>query len=211
MNVAENIEKNKIIAILRGFSPEENIEIITALYEGGVRLAEITLNTPDALKSIKAACSLKMKGLEIGAGTVLTPDQAESAIQAGATYIISPGTDVATIKKSKELGAMSIPGALTPSEVITAYQSGADFVKIFPSILGPDYIKDLLGPLDQVKLVPTGGVNTENIISYLEAGAVAFGMAGELLKSNGDNRFHDITRNAQTYMDLVKSHEANQI
>ncbi len=206
MDVLSEIGKHKIVAILRGYSVDDTLKILKALYYGGIRLAEVTLNTPNALECIEKASKMDAPGFCIGAGTVLNAQQAQQAVEAGAQFIISPGLDVATIKKTKELGAISIPGAFTPTEVQAAHQAGADIVKIFPSVLGPGYIKDLLGPLDQVKVMPTGGVNSGNIEAYLKAGAFAFGVAGELLKSEntGEQRLQDISNNARRMTGLMK-------
>ena len=208
MTELEKIVEHKIVSIIRGYAVSQTLEIVNALYDGGVRLVEVTLNSPNVLESISKISAMNKEGLLVGAGTVLNVGQTRAAVDAGARFIISPGTDIETIEKTKELGIVSIPGAFTPTEVITASNAGADVIKIFPSVLGPGYIKDLRGPLDDVKLMPTGGVTVENIPVYLNAGAVAFGIGSSLLKSEnqGEAKLEDIRQNAADFVKAVEDH-----
>ena len=207
MSVLSHILNHKIVAILRGFKVEDTLDIAEALRLGGVHSVEVTLNSPDALKSISALRSKFNSDMQIGAGTVLTAEQARKAIDAGAAFIISPTLDFETIETTKGLGAVSMPGAFSPTEILQAHHAGADIVKVFPSILGPQYIKDVRGPLDHIRLMPTGGVTVENIPAYLKSGAVAFGIGGGLLKSDrrSEDRLTDITQNARNFVNALKN------
>jgi 2-dehydro-3-deoxyphosphogluconate aldolase/(4S)-4-hydroxy-2-oxoglutarate aldolase len=149
----------------------------------------------------------------LGAGTVLTPDDAINAVEAGAQFIVSPSTSIATIEAAKSRGVVVCPGALTPTEVVTAWQAGADIVKIFPaSVMGPKYLRDLHGPLPDVRFMPTGGVNLDTARAYLENGAVALGVGGDLINAklmeSGD--FAEITRRAQGFRQIVREFRSHQ-
>lgn len=186
MTVLDQIKQHRLVAILRGCEPDHILPIAEALYAGGIRLLEITLNSRDALKAIEAASTRLTDKLLIGAGTVLTPDEAEAAINAGARFILSPMLDLPTMEKTLGLGAVSIPGAFTATEILTAHRNGAGIVKVFPASVGPAYFRDLRGPLPQIPLMPTGGVNLENIRHFQKAGAAAYGI-GSALVSPVDN------------------------
>jgi 2-dehydro-3-deoxyphosphogluconate aldolase/(4S)-4-hydroxy-2-oxoglutarate aldolase len=181
MTSLEQILRYKIVAILRGCAPERVMDIVAGLAEGGVRLLEITLNSPGALDLIRQVSGTMGDRLLVGAGTVLTPAEAELAIDAGAKFILSPSLDVETIQVTKELGAVSVPGAFTATEILMAWRNGADIVKVFPASVGPSYLRDLRGPLPQIRLMPTGGVNLNNIREFRAAGAVAFGIGSALV------------------------------
>ena len=206
MTTLQKILEHRLVAILRGCEPDQIIPIAEALYAGGIRLLEITLNSRDALKAIKAASTQLGEKLLIGAGTVLTPDEAEAAINAGARFILSPSLDIPTIHRTLELGAVSIPGAFTATEILTAHRNGAGIVKVFPASVGPAYFRDLRGPLPQIRLMPTGGVNLENIRQFQKAGAAAFGI-GSALVSPVDkltpSYLHDLTTNAAAYVAAI--------
>lgn len=178
----EAIKENQITAIIRGAKTESIEDIASALHKGGVKTLEITMETPNVLKVIE---NLRMKygnELTIGAGTVLDAETARAAIMAGAQFIFSPTVNIETIKMSKRYGVISIPGALTPSEIITAYESGADIIKVFPAdSMGPEYLKNIAGPFPYIPLMPTGGITLDNIKTYKEYGAVAFGVGSALV------------------------------
>lgn len=181
MTVLERILHHKIVAILRGVPPDAVPDVASALHDGGIRCLEITLNSPRALIVIQSL-SVKMGDkLSIGAGTVLDAAEAQQAIDAGARFIISPALDIPTIQYTRRANAVSIPGAFTATEILTAYRNGADIVKVFPASVGVGYFKDLRGPLPQIPLMPTGGVSLENIRDYHRAGAVAFGVGSALV------------------------------
>ncbi len=188
MPALEQILEYKIVAILRGCVPDRLPDIAAALAEGGVRLLEITLNTPGALESIRQLAGAMGDRILVGAGTVLTAAEAEAAIDAGARFIISPSLDIETIRRTRQLGAISIPGAFTPTEILTAYRNQADIIKVFPAgSSGAPYFKELRGPLPHIPLMPTGGVTLDNIRDFKAAGAVAFGIGSALTHPGQEN------------------------
>jgi len=175
------ILENKIVAIIRGVRPDAVPDVAEALHAGGIRCLEITLNSPDALAVIRDLTARMGDRLLVGAGTVLDAVEARAAIEAGARYIISPALDLPTIEITRQLQAVSIPGAFTATEILTAYRNGADIIKVFPASVGAGYFRDLRGPLPHIPLMPTGGVSLENILDYHRAGAVAFGIGSALV------------------------------
>lgn len=185
--VIEQIRKNKVIAIVRGASPEACFPIAEALYAGGIRLMEITFNQkkPESWAETARTVGELARAFEgrliIGAGTVVSPEQVEMIYQAGGKFIISPNTNTAVISATRERGLVSIPGAMTPTEILAAHDAGADFVKLFPAgDLGTSYLKAILAPLGHIELLATGGINAANAKSYLDAGAVGLGVGGAL-------------------------------
>lgn len=194
-NLLAELLKKKIVAIIRGVSSENIVPVGEALYRGGIRFMEVTFNaaslqaSEDTLESIRRLREHMVPDMHIGAGTVLTVIQAELACDAGAEFIISPDTNPEVIRRTKELALLSMPGALTPTEVQTAWTAGADVIKIFPaSAVGPGYFKALQAPLSQVKLAAVGGVDDTNIRSFCKAGAAAFGIGGSLVSSDRVSR-----------------------
>ncbi|MEG9294822.1 bifunctional 4-hydroxy-2-oxoglutarate aldolase/2-dehydro-3-deoxy-phosphogluconate aldolase [Mangrovibacillus sp. Mu-81] len=184
MDVLSTIKQEKMIAIIRGSRPGDALAISKALYKGGVRAIEITLNSPGALTSIEKVRSELGDDLAVGAGTVLDPESARSALLAGAQFILSPSLNTETIKMTKRYGAVSIPGAFTPTEILQAYEEGGDIIKVFPaSSLGPDYVKDVHGPLPQIPLLPTGGIDLNNIADYIAKGAAGVGLGSSLVNT----------------------------
>ncbi|MFD1066879.1 bifunctional 4-hydroxy-2-oxoglutarate aldolase/2-dehydro-3-deoxy-phosphogluconate aldolase [Oceanobacillus locisalsi] len=186
MNTLETIYHHKIIAIIRGAKKEDLLQIGAALKEGGVRLIEVTLNSPGAIEGIQQLKETFGAEMKVGAGTVLDPESAKAAIDAGADFILSPTVSKETIKITKRYGKVSIPGAFTPTEILTAYETGADLVKVFPASIGAGYIKDIRGPLSHIPLVPTGGVDENNISDFQKAGAVAFGIGSSLVNTKAE-------------------------
>lgn len=182
MNSLSIITKNRIVAIVRGAAPAEVLRIAHALYEGGIRILEITLNSPNAYAAIEEVTGQMGRELLVGAGTVMDARSAKKAIAAGATFILSPTLDKGTIRATKKHGAVSLPGAFTATEILAAYNYGGDIIKVFPaSSVGPKYFKELRGPMPYVPLMPTGGISAANIREYRDAGAVAFGIGGALV------------------------------
>lgn len=181
MTPLAHILEHKVVAIARGADPKSLLQIAEALYAGGVRMMEITLNSPGALASIEEVAGAMRGRLLVGAGTVLDPETARAALLAGAQYIISPTLNKKTIRMTKRYGAVSIPGAFTATEVLAAYEAGGDIIKVFPASVGATYFKDLAGPLPFIPLMPTGGVSLENIRDFQKAGAVAFGLGSALV------------------------------
>jgi 2-dehydro-3-deoxyphosphogluconate aldolase / (4S)-4-hydroxy-2-oxoglutarate aldolase len=170
-----------VLAVLRAPSGQAAVLAVDALLAGGVTGIEITYSTPDAAESISEIARRHGAAVYLGAGTVLTAEQANEAVDAGASFLVSPGTDETLVPAMKETGAAVFTGALTPSEVMTALRIGVDAVKIFPASLGgPGYLKSLRGPFPQVPFMPTGGVSAGNIKDWFAAGAVAVGAGSEL-------------------------------
>lgn len=188
MDSLNAIYSHKVFAILRAVPFDHLIPIADALYAGGIRLLELTLNSPKALEGIAVLTDhFKYKGPDeamlVGAGTVLNAEAARNAIAAGARYIISPNTDPATIRQTLDLGSLSLAGAYTPTEIVQAYNAGAHIVKVFPAS-SVSYFKDVRAPLNHIPMMPTGGVSIENIKDFKAAGAVAFGIGSSLVKAN---------------------------
>lgn len=183
MDTLSKILDNKIIAIIRGANPDDVLKIAQALHEGGVNTLEITMNSPRALSVLEEVSRQMEDKVQVGAGTVLDAETARTAILAGAKFIISPTVNPETIRMTKRYGAVSIPGAFTPTEILSAYELGGDIIKVFPARLGPGYIKDLRGPLPHIPLLPTGGVTLGNIREFIEAGAVGCGIGSALVNT----------------------------
>jgi 2-dehydro-3-deoxyphosphogluconate aldolase / (4S)-4-hydroxy-2-oxoglutarate aldolase len=202
------ILQNRIVAILRGCDPEQIVPVASALYEGGVRALEVTLNSDDAFGAIEELSDRLGDRLLIGAGTVLDAAEATSAIAAGARFIISPSLDVNTIRRTLDLGVLSIPGAFTATEILTAYRFGAGIVKVFPASIGPAYFRDLRGPFPQIPLMATGGVGIDNILAFHRAGVAAFGIGGGLLNpagSPGMDYLERLTAAAKAFVSTLNS------
>jgi len=180
MSVLNLIIKHKIVAIIRGAQPGDVLDIVNALNNGGIHAVEITLNSAYALQVIKDVADAVKDTMIVGAGTVLNASSALAAIDAGAQFIISPSFDIETINTTKNRGVVSIPGSYTATEILKAYDAGADIIKVFPAS-NPQYIKDIRGPLSHIPLMPTGGVNISNIAAFQDAGAVAFGIGSSLV------------------------------
>jgi len=182
MSTLNDILEHKIVAILRGANPADVLKISEALYNGGIRILEITMNSTNPLQVIEELTARFGDKMVIGAGTVLDTQMAKDAVAAGAKFILSPIVDVDVIKAAKDLGVIAIPGAHTPTEIAHAYKNGGDIIKVFPAT-SPGYIKEILAPLNHIPLLPTGGINLENIKQYLQAGAVGFGMGSALVNT----------------------------
>jgi 2-dehydro-3-deoxyphosphogluconate aldolase/(4S)-4-hydroxy-2-oxoglutarate aldolase len=181
MSTLRFIYDNKLVAVIRGASPSNIVDVASALREGGINILEITAETPGFLSMIEQVAGA-FDDILVGAGTVLDPETARVAILSGAKFIISPIVNPETIKLTKRYNVVSISGAMTPTEILTAYESGADIIKVFPAnILGPSYLKDVHGPLPHIPLMPTGGVNLANVQEYFKNGAVAVGLGSSLV------------------------------
>jgi len=213
MDVKSFIEENKIICICRKIYGEDLLKLANALYEGGIKLMEVTFDQADPECEKKTGEAIAMLNRELGdkmrfgAGTVLSKSQVDAARAAGAEYIISPNVNTEVIRYTKELGMVSIPGAMTPTEIITAHETGADFVKLFPTVwLGLRYIKDIKGPISHVKLLGTGGLNEENLGEYLAAGMIGAGISGRLVdkKLREEGNYAEITARAKKFMEIAK-------
>lgn len=210
--VLEKILQGKIIAIVRGVKPDKMLKTVEALYNGGIRLLEVTFDqkSDETIEETKTSLELISKHYSdkilLGAGTVVSVDQVNTAVKCGAEYIISPNTDINVIKKTKELGKISIPGAFTPSEALTAYNAGADIIKLFPAgLLGPAYLKALMGPLGHIPFVAVGGINVNNVKEFLDMGAKGVGVGGNLVnvKAINNGEYNKLTEVAQQYIQEV--------
>ena len=211
--VIKAIEEEKLIVIVRGVEKEKLIPLAEAMYEGGVRLLEITYDAKGIVTDEETAENIKMLAthfegrMYIGAGTVLKESQVQLTKNAGGTFIISPDTNTDVIKKTSELGLVSIPGALTPSEIQKAHISGADFVKLFPvTSMGVEYVKAVSAPLSHIKLLAVGGVGLDNIPDYLKAGVSGFGLGSNIIdkKALDEGDYKTITELAKQYTMAVK-------
>lgn len=202
-----------IIAVVRADSGGDDlVHVVEAVAAGGVRAIEVTLTTPGALQCIEQATrALQGADALLGAGTVLDAESCRLAILAGAQYIVTPTLSTAVIQMARRYGKPIFCGAYTPTEILTAWENGADFVKVFPAnIGGPDYIKAIRGPLPQIPLVPTGGVELDNIGAFLKAGASALGVGGNLVpkKLLAARDFAGITENAKLFAAAVQAARA---
>lgn len=171
-----------IVAVIRAESPDLLVDVAESLLAGGVSVMEVTFTVPRALRVLEQVADKLGDRVLLGAGTVLDAETARAAFLAGAEFIVSPSTNVEVIRMCRRYGKLAMPGAFTPTEVVTAWQAGADIVKIFPSdIVGPKYLKLLKAPLPQVRLMPTGGVNLQTAQEFLQCGACALGVGGALV------------------------------
>ncbi len=214
--VIEKIKKTKMIAILRALPEDKIIPTVKAILDGGADLVEVTFDhtSPEALaKTPKMISMIKNHfgdAVEVGAGTVLDCNDVCAARNAGATFLISPNSDESVIKTTKKLGLVSLPGALTPSEICNAYNWGADFVKVFPIIGKPDeYIKAIKAPLKHIPMLAVGGVNLENTAAVFNAGACGIGIGSGLVKATEVEEFKTakdfavITERTKKYMEII--------
>jgi 2-dehydro-3-deoxyphosphogluconate aldolase / (4S)-4-hydroxy-2-oxoglutarate aldolase len=200
-----------IVAVVRFSEPEPLVEVFKALAEGGVIVAEVTLTVPNALDVIREAKQQLGDRVLLGAGTVLDPETARAAILAGAEFIVAPNLNLEVIKLCRRYDKLVMPGAFTPTEIVAAWEAGADIVKVFPAeIVGPAFFKAVRAPLPQVKLMPTGGVDLTIASEFLKAGAVCLGIGGQLVdaKAVATGDFAKITELAKQYVEIVKQHRS---
>ncbi len=208
----KRILEGGIVAVVRADSGELLTQVVKALAEGGVTAAEITFTVPNAIEVIKQVKRELGDSIVLGAGTVLDPETARAALLAGAEYLVSPTVNLEVIKLCRRYDKAVMPGAFTPTEVLTAWEAGADVVKIFPSdVGGPPYLKALRGPLPQIKVMPTGGVDLNTAEAFLKAGACCLGVGGSLVEPQaiaaGDfGRIRDL---AAKYVEIVKRFRAS--
>lgn len=196
-----------VVAVLRAPTGEMLADVAAALLAGGVEAVEVTFTVPGAHRVIEHVADRLGDKILLGAGTVLDPETARAALLAGAEYIVTPTVNVNVIELCRRYDKAVLPGALTPTEVLTAWEAGADIVKIFPSELtGPGYLKALRGPLPQVRVMPTGGVNLQTAADFLRAGACALGIGGSLVepKAVANRDLARIESLARQYVEIVK-------
>lgn len=208
------VEAEKVIAIVRGAAPEQCLKVAQALYDGGIRLMEVTYNQKDpaswqATADAIGAIAKEFEGrMLVGAGTVTNTELVEMTAKAGGRFIISPDCYPDVIRRTLELDMVSMPGALTPTEVMQAHRAGADFVKLFPlGNLGVAYAKAVMAPISHVKLLAVGGVNENNVAEFLKAGLVGAGIGGNLANKKwiDAGEYHKITETARKLVEAVKS------
>ena len=197
-----------LVAIIRAPSSEELVRVARSLYEGGIDVIEVTFTVPGVLDVLSAVRRELGDKVLLGAGSVLDPETARAALLAGADFIVSPTVNPEVISLCKRYGKLVMPGAFTPTEILTAWQAGADIVKVFPAeIGGPAYLKAIHGPLPQIRLMPTGGVNLQTLPDFVKAGACAVGLGSSLVESRalreGDmQRIRDL---AAQYVEQIRA------
>ena len=210
--VIKTILSKKLIAIVRGLDEEKMIPLAKALCDGKINMIEVTFNQADpasfssTANAIRAISKQFGSAILAGAGTVCTKEQLELAADAGALYIITPNTNPELIAEVRKMGLVSIPGAFTPSECMIAHNAGADFVKLFPiGNLGPEYLKAVRAPLSHIRFLGVGGINENNVKDYLAAGALGFGVGGNLVNKDwiAAGEFDKITALARKYVEAV--------
>lgn len=207
-NILEALKATGVVAVIRADKAEDLMDVARALREGGVKFIEITMTVPGALSVIeKATNALKNQDVFIGAGTILDAETARMAILAGAAYIVSPVFRPEVIATCKRYSVPVMPGAMTPTEILNAWEAGADVVKVFPAgVGGPQFFKDLKGPLPHIEVMPTGMVNRETAPQFIRAGACAVGAGSELVGKPliAAREFGKITANAREFITLVR-------
>ena len=196
-----------VVAIVRVSSAREAMEVCGAIAKGGVKPIEVTMTVPGAIDVIKEFRKVVGDEVLVGAGTVLDPETARAVILAGAEFIVTPTLNLKVIETCHRYGKVVIPGTFTPTEILTAWEAGADIVKVFPAgVVGPKYLKDIRGPLPQIRLTPTGGVTLENTPDFIRAGAVAVSVATALVNKKAviEKKYDVITENARKFIEAVK-------
>jgi 2-dehydro-3-deoxyphosphogluconate aldolase/(4S)-4-hydroxy-2-oxoglutarate aldolase len=193
-----------VVPVVRTSSAESAVLAIEAVYRGGIRAAEITMTVPGAIKALEKLADAFGDKLVLGAGTVLDPETARICMLAGAQFFVTPALNLKTIEMAKRYSKIIMPGALTPTEIVTAWEAGADFVKVFPcgALGGAKYIKALKAPLPHIEMVPTGGVSLENTADFLKAGAAAVAVGAELIdaKTIGEGRYEVFEERARRFL-----------
>lgn len=205
--IKAEIERLGLMPVLRAPSEAAGHALVEAMIAGGVTVMEVTMTVPGAIDLLRALKKKYGGRLLLGSGTVTTAAQAAATIEAGAEFVVSPSLHPEVINKTKELGKVSIPGALTPTEVITAWNTGADYVKIFPcsAVGGASYLKALLAPFPELQLIPTGGVTQQTAADFLKAGARALGVGSDLVnaKAIAEGRPEVVTNAARAYLEII--------
>ena len=196
-----------IVPVVRTTSAQSAIKSIEAIYRGGIRAAEITMTVPGAIKALEKVADQFGDKIVLGAGTVLDPETARACMLAGAEFFVTPSLKLSTIEMVKRYSKVMMPGALTPTEVLTAWEAGADIVKVFPcgNVGGPKYIKALKAPFPQIEMIPTGGVNLETAGEFLKAGACAVAVGAELVdaKTIQEGRFEIFEERARQFLAVI--------
>lgn len=206
MTVEEDFLDTRIVAIIRGASSEDLDSIVRSLIAGGIKLLEITLNSPNAYNSISAIRQKYGDQVHVGAGTVLSRQMVINSVSSGAEFIVTPNSDIEVIRYCVENDILIMPGALTPSEIKQTIEWGAKYVKIFPiRAFGSQYIRDILAPLNTAKIIAVGGVDSNNATEYKDAGAFGLGVGGSLCKVPVDGNYKRITEDARKLIQIFKN------
>lgn len=210
----QRIEACGIVAIIRANSASELIEVAAAIKAGGVDIIEVTMTTPNALRVISDVSSKFGDEVLVGVGSVLDAETARAAMLAGAEFVVSPVTKHDVIEICNRYSKVVMPGAFTPTEILTAWEGGADYVKVFPSSgVGPSYIKDIKAPMPHIPLIPTGGVNVANAGEFIKAGASALGVGGALVNDKviSEGRFDLLTETARKLVQAVQAAKGRNV
>lgn len=207
-DVLKKIQEIGLVPVVRASSADEALNVVHAIQEGGVPVLEITMTVPGAVRVIEEIVKRHGENVLVGAGTVLDPETARTCILAGAQFIVSPALNLGTIEMCRRYSIGIIPGALTPTEVITAWQAGADVIKVFPcsAMGGASYLKSLKAPFPQIELIPTGGVSLKTAADFIAAGAMALGVGADLvdIKAIKEGNPGKVTEAARQYVEIVK-------
>jgi 2-dehydro-3-deoxyphosphogluconate aldolase/(4S)-4-hydroxy-2-oxoglutarate aldolase len=207
--IFQGILERRMVAIVRAADPESALLAAEACIAGGITALEVAFTTPGTADVIKTLRQRHGKDVMLGAGTVLDPETARIAILAGAQFIISPSVNVETIRVAQRYQVLSMPGVMTPTEIVTAMEAGADIIKVFPAeIFGPAYIKALKAPLPQAPLMPTGGVSVDNLADWFANGAMAVGIGGSLTGPAATGDYAEVTSRARAFvarMDTIRA------
>jgi 2-dehydro-3-deoxyphosphogluconate aldolase/(4S)-4-hydroxy-2-oxoglutarate aldolase len=202
------LEQVGLIPVLRASSLQAGHALVDAMMAGGVTVVEVTMTVPDAVTLLRELKKRHGDRILLGSGTVTDAAQAKATIDAGAEFVVSPSLHLDVIAKTKEMGKVSVPGALTPTEVITAWRAGADYVKVFPcsAMGGASYLKSLLAPFPELKLIPTGGVTLQTAADFLKAGARALGVGTDLVNAAAiaEGKPERITDTARAYLEIIR-------
>jgi 2-dehydro-3-deoxyphosphogluconate aldolase/(4S)-4-hydroxy-2-oxoglutarate aldolase len=197
-----------IVPIVRTSSAESAVKAVEAVYEGGIRSAEVTMTVPGAIKALEKLADALGDKMVLGAGTVLDPETARACILAGAQFLVTPALKVSTIEVAHRYSKIICPGSLTPTEVLTAWEAGADFVKVFPcsNMGGAKYIKALKGPFPQIEMIPTGGVNLDTAADFLKAGSAAVAVGSELIDAQTikEGRYEVFAERSRQFLEIVQ-------
>lgn len=211
--VLRQIKDVGVVPVVRARASEEAARVVEAIKAGGISVLEITMTVPRAVELIAELSERYGDGATVGAGTVLDPETARACIMAGARFVVSPSLNTKTIELCRRYGVAVMPGALTPTEVVTAWQAGADMVKVFPchALGGASYLKALKAPLPQVELIPTGGVSLKTAADFIRAGASALGVGADLvdLKALAEGQAEVITERARQFVEIVREARQN--
>lgn len=211
--IVRQLEELGLVPVVRASSADEAMQVIEAIKAGGVNVLEITMTVPGAVRVIEKVADKYGSDVLVGAGTVLDPETARACLLAGAQFIVSPALNLDTIAMCHRYSAPVMPGVLTPTEVITAWSAGADFVKVFPcgAVGGASYIKNLKGPFPHIKMIPTGGVSLKTAQDFIKAGASALGVGTDLVdvKAIREGNPQVVTERAREFIELVRAARAN--